>query len=124
MFRITLHFGHFSRSYHHLAREMYRTSNAGNLLGSDCHFVPVPLYTRVYISCNTIQRGETPDSKSRKLQQMAQDFGNACTGIGKGLGKKGTDSVKAYNAAAVILEQYLKGTELEPIGSPYYDSLE
>lgn len=112
----------FSRSSDHLPRELYRANNAGKLFRSDCHFVPFqPM--RVYVSCNKTQRGELPDSKSRKLQQLAQDFGTACTGIGKGLGKKGTDSVKAYNNAAVILEQYLKGTELDPIGSPYYDSV-
>lgn len=69
------------------------------------------------------QRGETPDSKSRALQQLAQDFGAACSSIAKGLGKKGgeSDTTKAYDKAAALLAEYLKGTELDPIGSEVYN---
>lgn len=69
------------------------------------------------------QRGETPDSKSRALQQLAQDFGSTCAAIAKGLGKKGgeADTTKAYDKATALLVDYLKGTELDPIGSEAYN---
>lgn len=69
------------------------------------------------------QKGELPDSKSRALQQLAQDFGSQCDSIAKSLGKKGgeADAGKAYDKASVILEQYLKGVELDPLGSASYN---
>lgn len=66
------------------------------------------------------QRGEYPDSKSRGMQKLAADFGVACEGISKSLGKKGGDPIKAYDAAAAILAEYLQGAELDPIGSDSY----
>lgn len=66
------------------------------------------------------QRGEYPDSRSRGLQKLAADFGMACGAIAKGLGKGGGDPRKAYDKAAAILVEYLKGAELDPIGSDSY----
>lgn len=70
-----------------------------------------------------LQKGETPDSKSRALQQLAQDFGSTCNSIAKSLGKKGggADAGKAYDKASAILVQYLKGVELDPLGSDSYN---
>lgn len=70
------------------------------------------------------QKGETPDSKSRALQQLAQDFGSQCNSIAKSLGKKGGDADAAsagYDKASAILAQYLKGVELDPLGSEAYN---
>ena len=68
------------------------------------------------------QKGETPDSKSRALQQLAQDFGSQCNSIAKSLGKKGgeADAAAGYDKATTILAQYLKGVELDPLGSEAY----
>lgn len=70
------------------------------------------------------QRGEYPDKKSKGLQQLAQDFGSACESVGKTLGKKNRDvatTMKAYDKAAELLTSYLKGTELDPLGSESYN---
>lgn len=80
-----------------------------------------PHYLALLVMCD--QKGELPDSKSRALQQLAQDFGSQCESIAKSLGKKGgeADAGKAYDKASVILEQYLKGVELDPLGSASYN---
>ncbi|CAM9454178.1 unnamed protein product [Pylaiella littoralis] len=72
---------------------------------------------------SSMKKGETPDSKSRALQQLAQDFGSTCNSIAKSLGKKGggADAGKAYDKASAILVQYLKGVELDPLGSDAYN---
>lgn len=44
----------------------------------------------------------------------------ACGAIAKSLGKGGGDAAKAYDKAAAILAEYLKGAELDPIGSDSY----
>lgn len=79
--------------------------------------LPAWLYTCV------AQKGEMPDSKSKALQKLAQDFGATCVSIGKSLGKKGgeADAGKAYDKASEILVQYLKGVELDPLGSEAYN---
>eukprot|EP00903_Cladosiphon_okamuranus_P016082 g14846.t1 len=72
---------------------------------------------------SSMKKGETPDSKSRALQQLAQDFGSQVNSIAKSLGKKGgeADASASYDKAAVILAQYLKGVELDPLGSEAYN---
>ncbi|CAM9523264.1 unnamed protein product [Ectocarpus sp. 4 AP-2014] len=72
---------------------------------------------------SSMKKGETPDSKSRALQQLAQDFGSTCNSIGKSLGKKGgeEEARKAYDKASSILVKYLEGVELEPLGSDVYN---
>lgn len=69
-----------------------------------------------------VQRGEYPDSTSRGLQKLAEDFGTTCKAIGKSLGKDGSaeDAAQAYEKASVILAEYLKGTKLDPMGSDTY----
>ncbi|CAM9803082.1 unnamed protein product [Ectocarpus sp. 6 AP-2014] len=71
---------------------------------------------------SSMKKGETPDSKSRALQQLAQDFGSTCISIGKSLGKKGgeEEASKAYDKASSILVKYLEGVELDPLGSDVY----
>ncbi|CAM9217669.1 unnamed protein product [Ectocarpus sp. 8 AP-2014] len=72
---------------------------------------------------SSMKKGETPDSKSRALQQLAQDFGSTCNSIGKNLGKKGgeEEASKAYDKASSILVKYLEGVELDPLGSDVYN---
>ncbi|CAM9434082.1 unnamed protein product [Ectocarpus sp. 12 AP-2014] len=72
---------------------------------------------------SSMKKGETPDSKSRALQQLAQDFGSTCNSIGKSLGKKGgeAEASKAYDKASSILVKYLEGVELDPLGSDVYN---
>ncbi|CAM9834636.1 unnamed protein product [Ectocarpus fasciculatus] len=72
---------------------------------------------------SSMKKGETPDSKSRALQQLAQDFGSTCNSIGKSLGKKGGEGEanKAYDKASSILVKYLEGVELDPLGSDVYN---
>ncbi|CAM9186753.1 unnamed protein product [Ectocarpus sp. 8 AP-2014] len=72
---------------------------------------------------SSMKKGETPDSKSRALQQLAQDFGSTCNSIGKSLGKKGgeEEASKAYDKASSILVKYLEGVELDPLGSDVYN---
>lgn len=69
------------------------------------------------------QKGETPDSKSRALQQLAKDFGSQCNSIAKSLGKKGgeAEASAGYDKASTILAQYLQGVELDPLGSQAYN---
>ncbi|CAM9204894.1 unnamed protein product [Scytosiphon promiscuus] len=72
---------------------------------------------------SSMKKGEMPDSKSKALQQLAKDFGATCASIGKSLGKKGgeADAEKVYDKASDILVQYLKGVELDPLGSDVYN---
>lgn len=80
------------------------------------------LPTPCFIVRVCVQKSETPDKKSKALQQLAQDFGDACRAIAKSVGKKGgsADASKAYDKATSILTDYLTGTELDPIGSDVY----
>lgn len=102
--------------------QLQKDINSGSASASSSFFVDVlpDAIPAMDLYGSSMKRGEYPDSKSRGLQQLANDFGSACAGIAKGLGKKGANSVKDYENAAKILEQYLKGTELDPIGSPSY----
>eukprot|EP00752_Nemacystus_decipiens_P011341 g10078.t1 len=72
---------------------------------------------------SSMKKGETPDSKSRALQQLAQDFGSQCNSIAKSLGKNagGAEASAGYDKASAILAQYLKGVELDPLGSEAYN---
>ena len=69
-----------------------------------------------------VQRGELPDSKSKGLKNLADQFEIACAAMGKSIGKKGgqAEAASAYDKAATILEAYLKGAELDPLGSDTY----
>ena len=68
------------------------------------------------------QRGETPDSTSKGLKNLTDEFEIACAAMAKSVSKKGgqAEAVSAYNKAATILEAYLKGAELDPLGSDTY----
>ena len=93
-----------------------------------CHYhldyIPVQrFWLGLFAGGGATQKGETPDSKSRALQQLAQDFGSQCNSISKSLGKKGgeADASAGYDKASAILAQYLKGVELDPLGSEAYN---
>lgn len=75
-----------------------------------------------YLYGTVVKRGEYPDSTSRGLQKLAEDFGTTCKAIGRSLGKDGSaeDVAQAYEKASVILADYLKGTKLDPMGSDTY----
>ena len=69
------------------------------------------------------QRGEYPDSTSKGLQKLAEDFGATSKALGKSLGKEGgaEDAARAYEKASAILADYLNGSKLDPMGSDTYN---
>eukprot|EP00904_Undaria_pinnatifida_P012234 jgi/Undpi1/8140/HiC_scaffold_24.g10611.m1 len=71
---------------------------------------------------SSMKRGETPDSRSKGLKNLADEFEIACAALAKTVGKKGgaAEATSAYDKASTILEAYLKGAELDPLGSDAY----
>ncbi|CAN0506646.1 unnamed protein product [Laminaria digitata] len=72
---------------------------------------------------SSMKRGETPDSRSKGLKNLTDEFEIACAALGKSVSKKGgqAEAAGAYDKAATILESYLKGAELDPLGSDAYN---